>query len=372
MTKYIAYKVEDFLLDESFIDWVLNNSEKEAIFWNAWIAAHPTSLPAVNTAKKALLALHIKPARQLSEEELNQMVGFVEAKTQAAPAPQRADRYKIVRNPSFSYPVAALLIMGIIIGAVFFKGLKPTVAPQHNVNTLVSRIKTQTNHSALSMLIKLQDGSSVILKPGSSLTYPTIFTGKKRDVSLNGEAFFEIHKDASRPFYVNSGDWVTRVVGTSFTIKAFNNTKGYKVVVNTGKVCVSKKDNSNLNIVRSKQIYLVPNQQLTFNTVNKSLVKQTLVKPLMLSQDVSKNIFTFYDTPFNKVVTTLEQAYNVNVIYNEKEMGGCPLTASLADEHLLEKLDLICKALNAKYYISQDGQIIMQGKGCNASNTNSN
>src|SRR3954468_14214972 len=84
MNKYSAYKVEDFLLDESFIEWVLNNSEKEAIFWNAWIAAHPASAPVVNLAKKTLLALHIKPARQLTDDEVSQMIGFVEAKTQAA------------------------------------------------------------------------------------------------------------------------------------------------------------------------------------------------------------------------------------------------------------------------------------------------
>jgi transmembrane sensor len=371
MTKYNAYKVEDFLLDESFIDWVLNNSEKEAIFWNAWIAAHPASVPVVNLAKKTLLALYIKPARELTDAELGQMIGFVEAKTQATQI-ERTGIFRSVRNTSFPYAIAATLIIGVFIGSVFFKSLKSAVAPGHKSNALVNYIKTQTNHSAITMLIKLADGSSVILKPGSSLTYPTLFAGNKRTVSLNGEAFFEIHKDASKPFFVNSGEWVTRVVGTSFTIKAFNNTKGYKLIVNTGKVSVSKRDNSNLNIVRSKQIYLVPNQQLIYNTSDKSLVKQNLVKPLLLSQDVSKDIFTFYDTPLNKVIATLQRAYNVNVIYNEKEMGGCPLTASLADEHLLEKLDLICKALNAKYYINDDGQIIMQGKGCNAANTNSN
>jgi len=368
MTKYSAYKVEDFLLDESFIEWVLNNSEKEAIFWNAWIAAHPASVPVVNLAKKTLLALHIQPARQLTDEELNQMIGFVEAKTQTAQFTSRKSVFTKIKNVSFSYSIAAILVMGLIGGVVFFNKIKQTVHVQ-NAQAVVTRIKTIKNNSSISMLIKLADGSSAILKPGSSLTYPSIFTGKSRSVSLNGEAFFEIHKDASHPFFVNSGEWVTRVVGTSFTVKAFSSTKEYKVVVNTGKVCVSKKDKyGHLNIVKSNLIYLTPNQQLTY-TVHKSIIKQTLEKPLMLSE-VSKDIFTFNDTPFNKVIATLEQAYNINVIYNEKEMAGCPLTASLGDEHLLGKLDLICKTLNANYYINVDGQIIMHGKGCNAAYSN--
>ncbi len=370
MTKYSAYRVEDFLLDESFIEWVLNNSEKEAIFWNAWVAAHPASVPVVNLAKKTLLALHIQPARQLTDEELDQMIGFVEAKTQSARFEASGGVYKLIRNTWFSYPAAAILVAGLIIGAVFFNKANQTTINAPVAKVVTNSIKTIANHSAINMVIKLADGSSVILKSGSSLTYPTIFTGKNRSVSLSGEAFFEIHKDASHPFFVNSGEWVTRVVGTSFTVKASSTTKEYKVVVNTGKVCVSKKDKTGrLNTAKSNQIFVTPNQQLTY-TVQKNIVKQKLDKPLMLSEDVSKDIFTFYDTPLNKVIATLERAYNVNFIYNDKEMGGCPLTASLGDEHLLEKLDLICKTLNAKYYINEDGQIIMHGKGCNATNSN--
>ena len=71
MGNYSTYKVEDFLLDESFINWVINNSEKDAIFWTAWVAAHPTCVPTVNLAKKTLLALYVKPARQLTDNEID-------------------------------------------------------------------------------------------------------------------------------------------------------------------------------------------------------------------------------------------------------------------------------------------------------------
>ena len=363
MTNYSAYKVEDFLLDESFIEWVLNNSEKDAIFWNAWIAAHPRSVPTVKLAKKTLLALHIKPARQLTDEELNFMIGNLEEKTRL----QQTNRFRIstlTSSPYFSYPVAALLVIGIMIGAIFFNRINYSsdeIAPK----AIAYAIKNQVNHSKIGMLIKLADGSSVILEPGSSLSYPTYFKGKERSVSLKGEAFFEVHKDATHPFFVNTNDLVTRVVGTSFTIKAYNNSS--KVIVNTGKVWVSKKDHTGDIKQKAKLIYLVPNQQLTYNKAHESLVKNTLAKPLMLSPNVSKELFTFNDTPLNKVIASIERAYNVNIVYNEKQMGGCPLTASLADEHLLEKLDLICKALNASYYINE-GQIVLQGKGCNTTN----
>lgn len=364
MTKYSTYKVEDFLLDESFIEWVLNNTEKDAIFWNAWIAAHPNSVPVVNLAKKTLLALYIKPARQLNDEEVDQMIGRLHEKTSSG-----NHAYRFISNPLFSYPIAAVLAIGLVMGVLFYKGSVTTASlPVVNSTAAVYQIKNHVNNSTRGILIKLADGSSVILKPGSKLSYPIAFTGKTRAVTLDGEAFFEIHKDAKHPFYVYSGDLITRVVGTSFTVKASNANKAYQVIVNTGKVLVTKTHVASTNL-KDKSIYLIPNQQLVYDKLHTDLLKENLAKPLLLSADVSKDFFNFNDTPLSKVIANIERAYNVSVIYNEKDIGGCPLTASMADEHLLEKLDLIGKALNISYYINE-GQIVLQGKGCNNKITN--
>ena len=365
MNKYSTYNVEDFLLDESFIEWVLNDSEKDAIFWNAWVAAHPQNEPVVNLAKKTLLALYIKPSRQLSDDELDMMIGSLEERKQYG---SRSRRF--INNPIFTYPIAAILTIGLIIGAIFYNRAAPeadlasTLLPGIKSNNVAYQIKNQLNNTAKSILIKLADGSSVILKPGSTLSYPTVFNGNVRSVSLDGEAFFEIHKDAKHPFFVYSGDLITRVVGTSFTVKASKVTKEYQVIVNTGKVLVTR-SHATSTTPKDNSIYLVPNQQLVYNNSHQNLMSENLPKPLILSTDVSKDFFNFNDAPLNKVITNIEQAYNVKVLYNEKEIGGCPLTASMAEEHLLEKLDLISKALNITYYINQ-GQIVLQGKGCNS------
>ena len=364
MSNYSTYKVEDFLLDESFINWVLNNSEKDAIFWEAWVSAHPACVPTVKLAKKTLIALYVKPVRPLTDTEINSMIGNLEDRVQVSGNPKSKRFGSIVAHQFLSYPIAAVFIMGILMIPYFYNKLKaPAVG---KAQAIAYSIKNTINHTDEGMLVKLADGSSVILKPGSILRYPTFFKGSTRSVSVEGEPFFDVRKDVKHPFFVTSGNLVTRVVGTSFTIRAYNGTKEYKVIVNTGKVLVSQKTNSDkqLNTLPTKPIAVIPNQQIVYNIAHKSLVKQNLVKPLMLSADVSKDIFTFNDTPLNKVISSIERAYNVSIIYNDKEIGGCPLTASLADEHLLEKLDLISKALNIKYYINE-GQIVLQGTGCN-------
>ncbi len=362
MTKRSTYKVEDFLLDESFIEWVLNDSEKDAIFWNAWIAAHPQNEPMVNLAKKTLLALYIKPSRELSTEELDQMVGFLDEKTQYG---NRSRRF--INNPVFTYSIAAVLALGLLFVAIFYNTsstktqLASTIQLDATTNTAY-QIKDHLNNTTKSILIKLADGSSVILKPGSKLRYPTAFNGKIRSVSLDGEGFFEVHKDAKHPCYVHSGDLTIRVLGTSFTVN-----KDDEVIVNTGKVLVTRSGNVS-TAVSAKSIYLVPNQQILYDKVHQNLIKQNVTTPLLLSTDISKDFFNFNDAPLSKVIANIEQAYSVKVVYNEKEIGGCPLTASMAEEHLLEKLDLIGKALNINYYLN-DGQIVLQGKGCNSKTT---
>jgi len=367
MGNYSTYKVEDFLLDESFINWVINNSEKDAIFWEAWVSAHPASAPTVKLAQKTLIALYVKPVRPLTDAEISSMIGNLEQRVQVSSNSRSKWVDNITFNQFLSYPIAAVLIMGILMMPYLYNKLTPAT---DELQTVAYSIKSTTNQTRERMLVKLSDGSSVILAPGSKLRYPTFFQGSTRSVSLEGEAFFEVSKDTKHPFFVASGNLITRVVGTSFTIKAYNGTKEYKVIVNTGKVLVTQKANAKQpNSLQNLPIAVIPNQQIVYNTSNKSMVKQNLVQPLMLSADVSKDVFTFNDTPLNKVISRIEQAYNVTIKYNEKEIGGCPLTASLAEEHLLEKLDVISKALDVKYYIN-DGHIMLTGTGCNKPQTN--
>ncbi len=90
----------------------------------------------------------------------------------------------------------------------------------------------------------LPDGSKVYLNKHSSLIYPEKLEGQTREVTLNGEAFFEIQKNEARPFLVKSGQTITKVVGTSFNV---NNTDSSTVIVTvvTGKVILYDKINSN-------------------------------------------------------------------------------------------------------------------------------
>ena len=108
----------------------------------------------------------------------------------------------------------------------------------------------------------LSDGTKVWLNAGTTLRYRTSYSKNKRDVFLDGEAYFDVKKDPEHPFIVHVGDIEVKAVGTSFNVKAYKNEKTVETTLVEGKVLVSKK-----NI--TEPIIMLPNQKLTFVNNNK-------------------------------------------------------------------------------------------------------
>ncbi|KAA0993445.1 FecR family protein [Dyadobacter aurulentus] len=106
----------------------------------------------------------------------------------------------------------------------------------------------------------LPDGTGIWLAPQSTFEYPQEFTGGKRSVRLNGEAFFEVIKDTKRPFTIQSGSLTTRVLGTSFNINAYQAERSATVTVLTGKVSVAAES------IPSGDLNLLPFQQALFQS----------------------------------------------------------------------------------------------------------
>lgn len=87
--------------------------------------------------------------------------------------------------------------------------------------------------------ITLADGSRVWLNAGSSVTYPVAFTGNERKVSIEGEAYFEVAHDASKPFFVSKGKMTVKVLGTRFNVNAYDDDADIRVTLLQGSVQVT-------------------------------------------------------------------------------------------------------------------------------------
>jgi ferric-dicitrate binding protein FerR (iron transport regulator) len=202
--------------------------------------------------------------------------------------------------------------------------------------------------------LQLPDGSRVVLKADSRLEYNAAFNGKTREVTLVGEAYFDIHQDASRPFIIHTGKVNTKVLGTAFNIKAYPGQENIVVTVTQGKVQVE--ENTNVLAV------LTPGKQVSYNT-GTTLVKREEVKAEEKMAWVKQNM-EFEATPFGEIVTRLRERYNVKIGFNNPALQQCPITASFTGaESLEEVLDILCLTRQASYEKTA-GEILIKGEGC--------
>jgi transmembrane sensor len=163
---------------------------------------------------------------------------------------------------------------------------------------------------------------------------------------------------------VYANEIVTKVIGTSFKITAINGEKSIKVIVKTGKVSVYRL--KELKKTEKKIVFegvvIIQNQQIVFDKDDSNFTKTLVSEPELMV--LSKfDAFDFKDTSAPDIFKTIQNAYGVSIIFDEDVLKECTVTASLTDEPLYEKLNLICLAIEAEYEVI-DGQIIISSKGC--------
>ncbi|QEC51613.1 FecR family protein [Anseongella ginsenosidimutans] len=244
------------------------------------------------------------------------------------------------------------------------KGTEPFNADNEQAAT-VPAIYHKTNTSSKTILVVLQDESMVWLKPSGSIRYKDFAGSPRREVTLNGEAYFEVAKKPEKPFLVYSGNVVTRVTGTKFNIKAYEKDKTVEVEVTEGSVEVSRERGRAVSR-RVADLALTARQKAIYHTRSRKLEKLSIVSSqLQPVEKISEGLaFEFSDTPLRKVIDLLEEAYPVSIELENKDLESCPLTASLNDETLEIKLELICRSIGATFYKSPD-KILISGEGCN-------
>jgi len=152
----------------------------------------------------------------------------------------------------------------------------------------------------------LADGTRVYLNAMSSFKYPVKFSGKYREVELSGEAYFQVTKDASRPFIVKTTAINIEVLGTSFNLNAYENTERIVTTLVDGSVKIDS------HIKNGSQL-LVPEEQAIFDI--KSGLTEIKKVDVNLYTAWKDGNFIFYDTRLEEIMSTLTRWYTANVIY---------------------------------------------------------
>jgi ferric-dicitrate binding protein FerR (iron transport regulator) len=236
--------------------------------------------------------------------------------------------------------VAAMLIL--TIGIFFYVQKKSSFSDLGDVH-VVNMTKT------IQKLV-LSDGSIVWLNPKSKVIYPHNFTSTLRKVQMQGEAFFEVSPDPKRPFIIYSGNVITRVWGTSFRIRAYENIP-FELSVLTGKVSVQ------LQTRKDSELIVLPQQTATYLTAS-DLLKKGIEKKTSAMSIWHKETMTFDNEPIREVIKVLNAQFKVNISTADEKLLDYVLKADFNDQSLPSILEMLRKSLNVENEISDDGIIL--------------
>ncbi|WP_128543288.1 FecR family protein [Larkinella soli] len=373
MKSFNHSELRDFLEDESFRLWLHGKATPEiADAWEQFPQRFPERAGAFHTAKETLLAFEgdtftLPPARV--GQNIRRIMQTI---NQADPTRTGSEGEVRLRPGSalWRWAAAAVVVLSLLwMGRHYFR---PAPDPATRMYTRLIAESGQplaevTNTSDRNRLVTLADGSSVLLTPDSRISYPKGFDRhEKREVYLVGEAFFEVAKNPEKPFFVYADNLITKVLGTSFTVRA-NGKDQVHVTVKTGRVSVfTRFDHERRKKQESAQLIglvLTPNQRVMFNPAEGRLERSLVDSPTLLDLPIQRSMFAFSDTPVSEVFASLEKAYGIEIVFDEEVMKNCYLTASLDDEPLFEKLSMICRTLDAQYE-QMEGKILISSKGC--------
>jgi len=245
---------------------------------------------------------------------------------------------------------AIILIAGISSGLYFF--LKPSVTKKLDL----AKDTSSPSPDSHDRYVMLSDGSTVVLHAGSSISYKENFNKTTREIILDGEAYFDVKHDSTKPFIIYTRKVRTTVLGTAFNIKAYRDTKEIVVSVTRGKVRVE--DDKKVLAV------LTPNHQIVYDLGSSNSVQKS-IDAMAVVTDWTKKDMDFNSISFQSIAEELERRYDVTIQFKNDALKKCPIRAFFnGTESLSEVLDVLCAVRNATY-VNNEKVITIDGEGCN-------
>ena len=242
--------------------------------------------------------------------------------------------------------VAAVILLAVGLGFVF-NHMENQIQPKSAVVEQVLIEKEALFGQKLTF--ELPDGTIVKLNSGSKITFPKEFAANHRDVSLMGEAFFDVTKDPNRPFKINTENIDVTVLGTSFNVDAYAENQAAVVAVKTGKVSVASRKGSD-------EVLLYPAQQASWQQDAK-LKKQQIVNEDAIFGWLDQTMM-FDDETIDEIVKTLERWYDVKVEITTKLDTKKKFTGKYKNPTLRAVMESLSYAYDFEYELKDKTVII--------------
>lgn len=249
------------------------------------------------------------------------------------------------------YWAAAAVVLAVIVVSVFYRRgvVRPAVAaPVARVHWLKRTTRPTQKDS-----VRLADGTLVRLNSASTLIYPDVFTDSVRQVRLDGEAFFDVSKDAAHPFLIEADKMNIRVLGTSFDVKSYRSEPVGEATLIQGSIEVTLRDRpADRFILTPKEKLIVENKSATRRSTDSSVAKHTRYSLANLTYYPNQertvvetgwleNKLVFSGKDFIDLSGQLERWYDVRIEFRNDRVKHYNFTGIIEKETLREALDAL-------------------------------
>jgi hypothetical protein len=334
--------IDDLLLDQGFRNWALEIEDDETLFWVMLKNEYPQFKKSMNRAK--FIVLTAETELPLIDQTVNhEMFDKLRGKLEWNKSPKVI---KLNSHKSLYFKIAASVLFLLAFGLVTMEFIERNNRVDESVSvTQQPKIDfvEKTTPSGAKLNFYLADGTHIILNAESSIKFKKSFsTDKKRDVYLEGEAYFEVAKDASRPFTVYTDHLSTTALGTEFNIQANKDNDVIKISLVEGSIMVVDSENNS-------DLLLEPGEKVSVNKENNNSFKERFdVKEITSWKE---GVIYFDKTDFNESLKTLERWYGVNIDVQDRPDFLLTCSGEFENDNLSNVLNSLGFALNFDFDI---------------------
>jgi ferric-dicitrate binding protein FerR (iron transport regulator) len=363
---------EDLLCDESFQRFCMGEEIADVLFWEHWIETHPDKITVVSNAKRLFEMLHAGQSKRREQlAALKDALGRRERLKKVvlngvkAQLPEPAPVVKPNRKAFMRYAAAiAVLLATSTLLYIRYGGRR--IGSLHNYNYYTSQHSRRT--------IMLPDSSVIMLNENSHLSISRNFDARHREVTITGEAFFDVKHDAAHPFVVHTRAYSIRVLGTSFNVRSYPGRKETETDLISGKVEIvpnAGRRQKEKIILRPREKFVLEQAAVAGNSAPSSRANafgRGRIAPLHIDTITHRAPETSWmrrkmeikDETFEQIAKKLQAWYGIKITFAGEAAKHYRYTATFDDESILKVLQYLQQTYPFSYKIEQDTIVITQ------------
>jgi len=344
----------------------MHKNQNDVHFWTKWQEANPQKIPDVRKAKELYnilngnLDLQVKEDQKIFKTLFQQHLSTNSSNRKVK---------EIVKTSSVYKSVYILIgVAAAIVGAFF---IFPWSSENQGSNQNLPTLYSQVSQPGEKKFFQLPDGSQITLNSGSSIRVVKGFNNDRREILLEGEAYFEITHNPKKPFIIHTKMMDIKVLGTVFNVKAYPADPESETSLISGSVEITLKDRNN------KKVILRPHEKITLsaemddpsagNSVTHSDAKKLEKAPgvnisrldsTVIETPWMRNQLLFANQSFERIAVELERNYNVRFEFEDNEIRNYRYTATFEKKTITQILEALKLSRSFDYKI-MDGKTIV-------------